>query len=295
MDDRGIIFSLRREGNTDPGLEYFPLFTVIVPGHNEEQVIEETVLNLKDLNYPNYEVIVVNDGQLGCHAGDPRRLLTENASWLRIIHLEPNSGKSKALNAAILVSRGEFMLTIDADCLVDKDVLQWMAVHLVNFPRVGAVTGNPRVRNRTSLLAKIQVGEYSNIIGLIKRTQRILGKVLTASGVIAAYRRSASSRAASTATPSPRTSTSPGSCSASSRTSATSLGPCAGSSSPRRSRAFAPAGGAGPGRRRGARGISTSGRTTVTAAWSGFTSIRSGISLGHLSWPWCFVWLSSSS
>jgi biofilm PGA synthesis N-glycosyltransferase PgaC len=66
-----------------------------------------------------------------------------------------------------------------------------MAHHLVNFPRVGAVTGNPRVRNRTSLLAKIQVGEYSNIIGLIKRTQRILGKVLTVSGVIAAYRKSA--------------------------------------------------------------------------------------------------------
>ena len=187
----GIIFCLRREGKADPGLEYFPTFTVIVPGHNEEQVIEETVLNLKDLNYPNYEVIVVNDGSNDATREILDRLLTENASWLRIIHLEPNSGKSKALNAGILVSRGEFILTIDADCLVDKDVLQWMAVHLVNFPRVGAVTGNPRVRNRTSLLAKIQVGEYSNIIGLIKRTQRILGKVLTVSGVIAAYRKSA--------------------------------------------------------------------------------------------------------
>ncbi|MRR35722.1 glycosyltransferase, partial [bacterium] len=139
----GIIFCLRREGNTDPGLEYFPFFTVIVPGHNEEQVIEETVLNLKDLNYPNYEVIVVNDGSSDTTREILDRLLTENSSWLRIIHLEPNSGKSKALNAGILVSRGEFMLTIDADCLVDKDVLQWMAVHLVNFPRVGAVTGNP--------------------------------------------------------------------------------------------------------------------------------------------------------
>lgn len=187
----GIMFSLRHEGKTDPGLEYFPYFTVIVPGHNEEQVIEETVLNLKDLNYPNYEVIVVNDGSTDATREILDRLVAENSSWLRIIQLEPNSGKSKALNAAILVSRGEFMLTIDADCLVDKDVLLWMATHLVNYPRVGAVTGNPRVRNRTSLLAKIQVGEYSNIIGLIKRTQRILGKVLTVSGVIAAYRKSA--------------------------------------------------------------------------------------------------------
>ncbi len=187
----GIMFSLRREGKATPDLEYFPYFTVIVPGHDEEQVIEETVLNLKDLNYPNYEVIVVNDGSTDRTREILDRLVVENPGWLRIIHLEPNSGKSKALNAAILVSRGEFILTIDADCLIDKDVLPWMATHLVNYPRVGAVTGNPRVRNRTSLLAKIQVGEYSNIIGLIKRTQRILGKVLTVSGVISAYRKSA--------------------------------------------------------------------------------------------------------
>jgi biofilm PGA synthesis N-glycosyltransferase PgaC len=41
------------------------------------------------------------------------------------------------------------------------------------------------------MLAKIQVGEYSTIIGMIKRTQRILGKVLTVSGVIAAFRKRA--------------------------------------------------------------------------------------------------------
>ena len=187
----GLIFSIRRERREEPDLEYFPYVTVIVPAHDEEMVIEETVFNLKDLNYPNYEVIVVNDGSTDRTQEILERLVAENSEWLRIIHLTPNSGKSKALNAAILVSRGEFLLTIDADCLVDKDILKWMALHLVNFPRVGAVTGNPRVRNRTSLLGKIQVGEYSNIIGLIKRTQRILGKVLTVSGVIAAYRKSA--------------------------------------------------------------------------------------------------------
>ncbi len=40
-------------------------------------------------------------------------------------------------------------------------------------------------------MGKIQVGEYSSIIGLIKRTQRIYGNVFTVSGVIAAFRRSA--------------------------------------------------------------------------------------------------------
>ncbi len=187
----GLLFSMRREKGAVPDLKHHPFFSIIIPAHDEEFVIEETVLTLKELNYPHYEVIVVNDGSTDGTAEILDRLVEKNADWLRIIHLEPNSGKSKAVNAGILVSRGEFLLAIDADCLIDKDVLTWMAWHLIEFPRVGAVTGNPRVRNRTTLLGKIQVGEYSNIIGLIKRTQRILGKVLTVSGVIAAYRRSA--------------------------------------------------------------------------------------------------------
>lgn len=187
----GIVFNYRRERKPLTIEGEMPPFSIIVPGHNEELVIEQTILNLKYLNYPDYEVIVVNDGSTDGTGAILDRLAEENGDWLRIIHLTPNSGKSRALNAAILVARSEFLLTIDADCLVDRDVLNWMAVHLVKFPRVGAVTGNPRVLNRTSLLAKVQVGEFSSIIGLIKRTQRILGKVLTVSGVIAAYRRSA--------------------------------------------------------------------------------------------------------
>jgi biofilm PGA synthesis N-glycosyltransferase PgaC len=187
----GIVFSLRREKGRLPALKYNPLFSIIVPAHNEEQTIRETILSLKNLNYPKYEVIVVNDGSRDNTAKILDKLVSENSAWLRVIHLEPNSGKSKALNIGILVSRGEFLLTIDSDCIIDKNALKWMAWHLVQYPRVGAVTGNPRVRNRTSLLGKIQVGEYSNIIGLIKRTQRILGKVLTVSGVMAAYRKCA--------------------------------------------------------------------------------------------------------
>jgi biofilm PGA synthesis N-glycosyltransferase PgaC len=56
---------------------------------------------------------------------------------------------------------------------------------------VGAVTGNPKIRNRNTLLAKIQVGEYATIVGMIKRAERILGKLYTVSGVCAAFRKKA--------------------------------------------------------------------------------------------------------
>ena len=56
-------------------------------------------------------------------------------------------------------------------------------------PNLGGLTGNPRVRNRSTLLGKLQVAEFSSIIGLIKRSQSISGMLFTLSGVILCLRR----------------------------------------------------------------------------------------------------------
>ena len=187
----GLIFFMRWETKAAPQLDEYPPFSIIIPAHNEEANIEQTVENLKDLNYPNYDVIVANDGSSDDTAHILEGLVEKYSDWLKVIHVNPNGGKAKATNAALLFSNGHFILVMDADSILDKDALTYMAWHFVSYPRLGAVTGNPRVLNRTTLLGKIQVGEYSSIIGLIKRAQRILGKILTVSGVIAAYRRSA--------------------------------------------------------------------------------------------------------
>lgn len=186
-----MVFYFRWERKESPSLEHYPPFTVIVPAHNEEANIATTIENLKDLDYPDYETIIVDDGSTD---GSPKiidELVEKYPDWLKAIHITPNSGKANATNAAVLMAKGHFILVIDADALIAKDALKQMAWHFIYLPRVGAVTGNPRVINRSTLLGKIQVGEYSSIIGLIKRSQRILGKVLTVSGVIAAYRKSA--------------------------------------------------------------------------------------------------------
>jgi poly-beta-1,6-N-acetyl-D-glucosamine synthase len=187
----GLIFFMRWEKKAAPQLDAYPPFSIIIPAHNEEAHIEQTVENLKDLNYPNYDVIVVNDGSSDDTAHILDGLVEKYSDWLKVINVNSNGGKAKATNAALLFSESHFILVMDADSILDKDALKYMAWHFVSHPRLGAVTGNPRVLNRTTLLGKIQVGEYSSIIGLIKRAQRILGKILTVSGVIAAYRRSA--------------------------------------------------------------------------------------------------------
>jgi biofilm PGA synthesis N-glycosyltransferase PgaC len=75
--------------------------------------------------------------------------------------------------------------------LLDEEAIRLMVWDLEQSPRVAAVTGNPRVLNRTTLVSRIQVGEFSAIVGMIKRTQRLLGRVFTVSGVCSCFRRSA--------------------------------------------------------------------------------------------------------
>ena len=94
------------------------------------------------------------------------------------------------LNTAALVARSEFLVCIDGDALLDETP-RLDDVALDSGPRVGAVTGNPRMRNRSTLLGRMQVGEFSSIVGLIKRAQRTYGRVFTVSGVVAGFRRTA--------------------------------------------------------------------------------------------------------
>lgn len=167
-----------------------PFVSVLIPAHNEQEAISNTVTSILQSDYPCFEVIVVDDGSKD---KTPQILeqLAKQDPRLRVFIMKKNMGKPSALRYGLMGCRGDIIVTIDADAYIDKYAIRWMISHFIAGPRVGAVTGNPRVRNRTSLLAKIQVGEYSAIIGMIKRTQRILGKVLTVSGVIVAFRKQA--------------------------------------------------------------------------------------------------------
>lgn len=167
-----------------------PLVSVIVPCYNEEDNVREVVDALSRLNYPNYEIICVNDGSKD-RTGAILDELTASYPRLRVIHQAKNQGKAVGLNTAALIAKGEFLLCIDGDAVLDRNVIPWMLKHFENGHRVGAVTGNPRIRTRSTLLGRLQVGEFSSIVGLIKRTQRIYGRLFTVSGVVVMFRRRA--------------------------------------------------------------------------------------------------------
>ncbi|MBK8101735.1 MAG: poly-beta-1,6 N-acetyl-D-glucosamine synthase [Cellvibrionales bacterium] len=174
-------------------LPFYPHVTVMLPCHNEGDLVVETLSFLLNLDYPNYDVIAINDGS----TDNTGEILDEQVKLhdkLRVIHLATNQGKAMGLNTAALMTDSEFLVCIDGDALLDRNALHWLMTHFIDSPRVGAVTGNPRIRNRSSLLGKIQVGEFSCIIGMIKRAQRIYGRVFTVSGVVVAFRKAALQR-----------------------------------------------------------------------------------------------------
>ena len=186
-----LMFRLRWEPRDDEvaqPTERLPAVSVLVPAHNEEAVIVRSVRAMLAMDYPDFEVIVVDDGS----TDDTARALSRLAgnSRLRIARKVINEGKAMALNDALPLARGEVVLILDADAEPAPDLLRWMVPHFA-AARVAAVTGNPRVRNTDTFLARLQSIEFSSIISLLRRSQRIWGRIVTVSGVVAAFRRSA--------------------------------------------------------------------------------------------------------
>ncbi len=179
-----------RNVDSPPKSPEYPKVSIVVPCFNEQDQVEEVISTLMLTRYPNFDVIAVNDGSAD-GTGAMLDQLSRRYTKLRVIHLVKNQGKAIALNTAALLSDSEFLVCIDGDALLDPNAVSWIMSHLVNSPRVGAVTGNPRVRTRSTLLGRVQMGEFSSIIGLIKRAQRTYGRIFTLSGVVAGFRKSA--------------------------------------------------------------------------------------------------------
>ncbi|RXZ36874.1 poly-beta-1,6 N-acetyl-D-glucosamine synthase [Oxalobacteraceae bacterium CAVE-383] len=182
-------FKWERKQVAVPILAAHPPISILLPCHNEGENLHETISALLRQEYPAFEIIAINDGSTD-NTGELLDELSRRHPRLRVVHLAANQGKAMGLCAGALLSSNEFVVCIDGDALLDVHACTWMMSHLA-APHVGAVTGNPRIRNRSTLLGRIQVGEFSSIVGIIKRAQRIYGRLFSVSGVVTAFRKRA--------------------------------------------------------------------------------------------------------
>ncbi|WP_165005697.1 MULTISPECIES: glycosyltransferase family 2 protein [unclassified Enterococcus] len=171
-----------------------PFITIMVPAHNEEIVIEETIEYLMTkMNYHNYEVIVTDDGSTD-RTPDILARLMKKYNNLRVIRIEKNKGKAHAFNIGTAFAKGKLILSNDADTMPEPDALNRYVNYFIRpgAKHIAAVTANMDVQNRTKLIAKSQTVEFSSIVGIIKRTQMaVFGGLYAYSGANTMYRKSA--------------------------------------------------------------------------------------------------------
>jgi O-antigen biosynthesis protein len=122
-------------GQLPPPLKRYPRVSVVVCAYNAERTMDKCLASLEVLNYPDYEVIVVNDG-----SRDRTLAISESHPYCRIVSQE-NQGLSVARNVGAEAATGEIVAYTDSDCVADPD---WLDYLVATMERKGlAACGGP--------------------------------------------------------------------------------------------------------------------------------------------------------
>jgi glycosyltransferase involved in cell wall biosynthesis len=109
-----------------PELPAYPKVSVVVCAFNAERTIRSCLASLEHLNYPNYEVIVIDDGST-----DKTPEIAQSFPYIRYIR-QKNMGLSVARNAGIEAAQGEIVAFTDSDCVPDPDWLTYMVAKFLS-------------------------------------------------------------------------------------------------------------------------------------------------------------------
>jgi cellulose synthase/poly-beta-1,6-N-acetylglucosamine synthase-like glycosyltransferase/peptidoglycan/xylan/chitin deacetylase (PgdA/CDA1 family)/spore germination protein YaaH len=165
-----------------------PSVTVLIPAHNEENVIVQTVSSVLASTLPHLRVIVVNDGSAD-RTGELLDTHFDADERVRIIH-QVNRGKAAALSLAMSLAETEIVVTIDADTEVEPDAIGKLLRHFSD-PKTGAVAGNVKVGNRSRWLTRWQALEYITSQNMEKRAFDLLNCITVVPGALGAWRKKA--------------------------------------------------------------------------------------------------------
>ena len=174
-----------------------PLVSIIVPAYNEEVNAVSSLQNLLKTDYPNFNIVFVDDGSKDdTHAkvadvfkGHPQVKVFTKA----------NGGKASALNFGIAKTDAEFVVCIDADTKLHPNAVTQMMKHLTPSPSpskmergpVGAVAGNVKVGNEVNLLTRWQAIEYISSQNFDRRAFASVNAITVVPGAIGAFRKEA--------------------------------------------------------------------------------------------------------
>jgi cellulose synthase/poly-beta-1,6-N-acetylglucosamine synthase-like glycosyltransferase/peptidoglycan/xylan/chitin deacetylase (PgdA/CDA1 family) len=171
---------------SEPAEAFEPAVSIVVPAYNEAGVIATSARSLAASDYPEVEVLVVDDGSTD---GTGKIVSGLGLERVRVL-AEENRGKAAALNTGIAAARHDLIVTVDADTVFEPGTISRL-VQPFRDERVGAVAGNTKVANRGGLLGRWQHIDYVMGFNLDRHLYDVLQCMPTVPGAIGAFRRGA--------------------------------------------------------------------------------------------------------
>jgi GT2 family glycosyltransferase len=137
-----------------------PKVSVIVCSYNGGQTLEACLRSLKKVNYPDYEVVLVDDGST-----DNTKEIVSHHPWVKAIH-QPNMGLSVARNVGAAHATGEIIAYTDSDCMADPDWLYYLVGTLLsgNYAGVGGPNISPPAQNWQQACVAAAPGGPSHVL-----------------------------------------------------------------------------------------------------------------------------------
>ncbi|WP_275628401.1 glycosyltransferase family A protein [Pseudomonas sp. 273] len=165
-----------------------PLISVLVPCYNRERYIEEALLSILEQDYPNFELIVVDDGSQDASAEKIEALRQRYGFQF---YRQANQGVSAALNTALGHARGEFIATPDSDDVMLPGRLSLQAAYLEAHPDVGCVGARVIYVDAEGRRLKAEEGKPLRSYSFVE----LLSRAHAIGAPVAMYRREALDRA----------------------------------------------------------------------------------------------------
>lgn len=176
---------------TDAMPDNAPLVSIIVPAYNEEVNAVSSLNNLLKQDYPNFNIVFVDDGS----KDETYKRVCEAFTGHQKMQLltKPNGGKASALNYGISHTDAEFVVCIDADTKLYPNAIGIMMRHFFadKTNKVGAVAGNVKVGNQCNILTRWQAIEYTTSQNFDRLAYSAINAITVVPGAIGAFRKSA--------------------------------------------------------------------------------------------------------
>lgn len=174
-----------------------PKVSIIVPAYNEEINAVKTIENLLCQDYPDFDIVFVDDGSKDKTFAMINEAFKDNPKVK--VNTKPNGGKASALNYGIKLTQNDYVVCIDADTQLKTDAISQLmkgfTMQLKNNQEIGAIAGNVKVGNENTMLTKWQSIEYTTAQNFDRRAFDLINGITVVPGAIGAFKKEAIERA----------------------------------------------------------------------------------------------------